>query len=512
MKRSNYNGLILEYPNRLSITSTLGQKRVRRHYSIPSISGGVDFAPINTNIEELRRSMTERMFFVKLNGEFVRPPQPKSEEFVFKTLSPFFKELNSRSRGYTKLSAEKFVQHYVGPKREVYDKARKVLLLRPLNRRDAHKKAFGKYEKANWTKKSDPVLRFISPPGAEYALEYGRYVKPIEKNFYAMIDDIFNFGSPVVMKGKNQSERGRILKFKYDRFTDPVAIPIDQKRFDQHVSVPILKWVHRVIELMYKADSYLKMLHRWQLVSIGKGRCTDGFFSFTVQGGLMSGEMNTSLVAVLTVCAMIYCLMEFLGIKKYDLVDDGDDSIIIVERSNLKKFQNGIKSYFLDLGFEVDVEEPVYIFEQISFCQSQPVFDGEDWIMCRNISSISKDSVSLVHWNNSGDARRWMAAVGQCGLSISSKLPIFQSYYNAYVRCSLGAKPFHHLLDYGMEQKSRGMKRTSGLIADAARVSFWRAFGICPDHQITIEDYFDKFSLNVETINDDVELPVPLPW
>jgi len=483
---------------------------VRKFYEIPSFSGGVDFAPINTNIDELERGVTERLIFVKRDGEFL-PPPGTTDTIVFEKLGVFAKTLDDASHGYTKLSKEKFLQHYSGPKRARYERASRVLRLRPLRRNDAHKKTFVKYEKTNWTSKKDPVPRIINPPSFEYAYEYGRYVKPVEKKIYASINRIYDTGTPVVMKGLNQRERGVAFHEKWKRFTNPVALMFDQKRFDQHVSVSCLKWCHKRIESYYRHDKYLRMLHSWQLDNVGKGRSSDGFISYRVQGGLMSGEMNTSLVAVMIICGIVYSFMRAVGIEKFDLADDGDDCVVILEKDDVARFMNRFSGFCLELGFEVEIEKPVYNLEDINFCQSNPVFDGSDWVMCRGLSSLSKDSVSLVHWNNPNDAMRWMAAIGKCGLSIAARLPIFQSYYNAYVRCSLGAKPFDHVLDYGMELKSQRMDRTVGAITDCARVSFWKAFGVCPDDQRTCELYYDSLRVDVSVINTDRELTRVLP-
>ena len=114
------------------------------------------------------------------------------------------------------------------------------LKVSPIEEKDSYLNAFVKCEKINRTAKLDPAPRIIQPRKPRFNVCLGRYIKPIEHAIYRAIDKVF--GSPTVVKGMNATERGLLLARKWARFSDPVAIGIDAKRFDQHVSELYRDW------------------------------------------------------------------------------------------------------------------------------------------------------------------------------------------------------------------------------------------------------------------------------
>jgi len=457
----------------------------------------------------MKRGVLERLFFVKQDGEFVRPPLPATRDTFSYAMLFFSDALSTHIRGSTRMSSQKFVDNYSGRKRRVYEEAVSSLLVKPLTTDDAKLKTFVKHEKLL---KDDAVPRIINPRDPRYNVELGRYVKAVEKNIYRSINKVYDVGTPVVMKGLNQLDRATNIVKKWSRFDDPVAIPMDASRFDQHVHVSALLYSHNVYKQYFPGDTYLNWLLSMQLSNHGKGKCGDGFLSYTLLGGRMSGDVDTSLGNILLMCSMFYSYIHSIGITKFDFINDGDDCVAFIERKQLGLFSSGVNSYFLSLGFNMKVEPAVDVLEEIEFCQSHPFFDGSGWIMIRNITSISKDAVSLVHWNNPSDAKRWMKAVGLCGISMNGGVPIYQAYYNSLVRLAGTSKAFAHVLDYGMLVKSAGMTRSTSVVSDESRLSFWRVTGIPPDCQRTIELHYDTIEFTTETILSVARSPRLLPW
>jgi hypothetical protein len=70
----------------------------------------------------------------------------------------------------------------------------------------------------------------------------GPYVKRIEKQVYKIIAKVFD--AVTVFKGLNAAKSATALRAHWDHFDDPVAIPLDASRFDQHVSEAALKYDH----------------------------------------------------------------------------------------------------------------------------------------------------------------------------------------------------------------------------------------------------------------------------
>ncbi len=156
-------------------------------------------------------------------------------------------------------------------------------------------------------------------------------------------------------------------------------------------------------------------------------------------------------------CMMIKAYADFRHVN-VQLANNGDDCVVFMEKGDLARFQSMLDGWFREMGFNMVVEEPSYVFEHIEFCQTKPVFDGTRWVMCRNPwTAIAKDSVLLKNPNsvNKSFLQTWLYAVGTGGLALAGGLPVFQSFYKA-------------------------------------RVSFYYAFGVTPDEQVELEKYYDS--------------------
>lgn len=112
--------------------------------------------------------------------------------------------------------------------------------------RDSDISAFVKAEKINLTEKPDPAPRIIQPRDPRYNVEVGCYLKHTEKIMMKAIDQLFNPDSDIqtVFKGLTADQSGRMMRRKWLKFRDPVALGLDASRFDQHVSRQALEWEH----------------------------------------------------------------------------------------------------------------------------------------------------------------------------------------------------------------------------------------------------------------------------
>jgi len=144
------------------------------------------------------------------------------------------------------------------------------------------------------------------------------------------------------------------------------------------------------------------------------------------------------------------------------------------------------------------IENPVDVIEQIDFCQSRPVFIDGGYLMVRNVrNAASKDAVSKTPLTSDKLMKRWFAAIGMGGVSLTGGVPVAQSYYGCALRNSKGQTPLDGVFDeYALENKFRGMNRCMTAISEETRYSFWLAFGILPDEQIQLEQYYDSLELS----------------
>jgi hypothetical protein len=390
---------------------------------------------------------------------------------------------------------KQFALSYQAPKQGMYLRAVESLERKPLEPKDSFIRAFMKFEKYNFKPGKRVVPRIISPRNPRFTVSLGRYIKPIEKKIYAIVNDEL-FNSPTIMKGLNQAQRGRVIHDHWSVFIDPVAIGIDAKRFDQHVSIEALRWEHMVYKLFYPRSKEFAMLLRNQERNKCFMNLADGELRYTTDGGRMSGDVNTALGNCLLSCSLVYSYAKELGIT-IRLVNDGDDCVIFMERSSEVLFRRGLQDWFVGMGFSMEVEDTVDVLEHVSFCQSQPIFDGQSYVMIRDPRvSITKDCVALKPLDNHKVAKMWMASVGKCGLSLTGGMPILQDFYSMFVRGSEGSKV---LVDPTMgtyRNLAMGMDRSKVVdILPETRLSFWLAFGVAPEEQCAIEQFYSDTQL-----------------
>jgi len=428
--------------------------------------------------------MKERLLFVETPSGFKLTPKPLKS--FNKVCEVFFREFSKRVVAASPLTKDQFLGAYKGRKRTVYENAFQSLHDTPFKLSDSYISFFTKCEKINFTKKEDPAPRGISPRNPRYHVLLGPYVKRIEHVIYDTIADVF--GAKTVFKGLNAVQRGKHLRSHWDSFDEPVAIGLDASRFDQHVSKQALIFEHKFYKRFYPKNKEFKYLLSLQLTNRLYARCPDGTAKLTLDGGRMSGDMNTALGNCLLMSCMVYSYLSS-RIDKFRLANDGDDCVVIIEKRNLFKMTE-LPGFFADLGFTMKVENPVYVFEEIEFCQSQPIWTPEGWIMVRKVpDSIAKDSISVKPLDNPKVFRRWMKAVGLGGLSLTGGVPIVQELYKKYSDIGGDVKPLEGdpTMETGMLMLGKGMKREYCSIHPLTRVSFWRAFGIPISKQLAIE-------------------------
>lgn len=497
----------------LRVKRRLGVTKVRKFVRISGVAPNITITPFNHKISTLERAVKERVFFVKnvlkktgVTSEFVRPPLPITD--AFRRLDATYGVLKKYLPSTAPLTHQQFVESYKGRKKTIYENALKELHLGKCSpKEDAKVNVFIKHEKTDRTSKQDPVPRVISPRNPRYNIRVGRYLKPIEERIFKSLGKLF--GHRTVMKGMDVRETARILRQKWDMFSDPVAIGLDASRFDQHVSVPALRYEHSIYLDCFKQKKHkdrLKKLLDLQLRNECIGYAEDGIISYTTEGTRMSGDMNTSLGNCVLMCSMIHAYLLHKGVKG-QLANNGDDCVVFMERNQLSLFSDGLFDWFWDMGFNMAIEEPVDEFGKLEFCQCKPVFDGCLWVMCRNpISSIAKDSVLLKSGVNENFFRLWLNAIGEGGLSIAGGLPVFQSFYQMCVRNGIGSykaqgtgkvvalETMEHLPWFMREMGLKGFEK-SRPITPEARATFWESWGFTPDCQLALENYYDTLQL-----------------
>lgn len=466
-----------------------GTAKSRKILSLGNIGNQVDFGVPDNELQTLARGILERVFFVKdPNGGHQIPPKP-GKGVVERTLKQFRDRLLKRMSPTSPITPDEFVALYRGRKATIYRQAADSLVERPVVRKDSYLNTFAKDEKMNRTLKPDPVARVIQPRRPRYNVAVGVYLKPIEHDIYHAIGELF--GGPVVCKGLNASQRGRLISTKWKKFKNPVAVGLDAKRFDQHVSASMLRWEHSIYNKIYHSKELAKLLS-WQVHNKGFARCGNGLIKYKVEGCRMSGDMNTAMGNVIVMCAMMWTYMKQFNFK-YEFVNDGDDCILIIEKRNLNKLNNLIP-WFRRLGFQMEVEEPIYTLEKVPFCQSHCLLINGEYRCVRDPRvTLAKDLVCTKSIRTAREWRGHRRAVALCGLSLAGSVPVKGAFYDCLCRGTSPKDDFKTTYDMtGMLYLAVGMNDKRSEPDEDARYSFWLAFGFSPDHQKCLEKLYDS--------------------
>jgi hypothetical protein len=452
-----------------------------------------DIRTHDRDIGTLLRAVTERVFGIIEGDTLVAPPQPTVDLKVL--LANFRRRLLRRIPHTEPGSRQSFVDTYVGSRRVRYAAAAETLPGRPLERSDAEQTAFVKSDKDNHTLKPDPAPRVILFRSPRYNVEVGRHLKGLECRVVGAIAALHK--SPVVCKGYPPRGVANILASHLSFEANVVAVLLDASRWDQSMSEPLLKWEHSIYNAVFKSQDLAEWL-RWQLRSTAKGRCADGSVSFRRIGGRGSGDMNTGMGNCLCMVALVSTFAEQICGNRFRLANNGDDCVLFVNREHLARIVATIKDWFLAAGIRMKVEGVTDVLEEIEFCQQRPVRTASGLTMVRRASkAISCDPVST-KCSDLLQARQHLMAVGVCGGVITNGVPVLQEWYSLLRRYGTGdARRLLRSDEYGhfgftsmAFSTSKTLEVHIGNISDEARVSYWKAFGVTPDQQLSIEQHY----------------------
>jgi hypothetical protein len=389
------------------------------------------------------------------------------------------------------LLEEQVVSCYTGAKRALYERARVSLARRPLHAKDAELTSFVKFEKQDVRK----APRVINPRSVRYNLTLGKYLKHAEKAYYRAINAVYGAHTPAtVIKGFNSSASARILRQKWDRFPNAVAVGLDASKFDMHVSVPALRYEHSFYRSLFPDSSELDGLLTQQEANRGRAYAPDGHVTFAMNGTRSSGDLNTSLGNCLLMCALVWAFAAERSVP-LELANNGDDCVVFLDQRDLARFSEGLDAWFRAKGFAMTVEAPAYRFEELEFCQTHPVVTSNGWLMVRNHEAVTtKDPMCLVPISNDKSYAKWLYAVGECGYNATAGVPVQQALYGAFLRngdaCSQGFKDTVFRCS-GWQTRANGLVNNGTTVTDAARASYYAAFGVTPDVQVLLEKYYD---------------------
>jgi len=411
------------------------------------------------------------------------------------------------------ITYEEFYSSYSGPKRQAYIAAALSLEQDPVCKRDSKIDMFVKCERINPVEKFNPDPRPISARNKRYVLSIGVWLKPLEHELYRTK---FGFKHRLIVKGMNPSARAQLLLKKMSEFRSPLVASLDCSRWDKHVNIQMLQLEHDFYNSKCH-DTTLAKLLSYQLIN--KCKASNGT-RYTAEGRRMSGDYNTALGNCLLMTAMAITAMKQLCDKrgdpiKYDLMDDGDDCLIIVEREN-GPLLDKLTGIFLTFGHELKIENKATIPEMVWFCQSSLVHIRdttlpEHWKFVRNPRKVlSNASTGFDKLRDPRRRRKMFYAIGSCELALNIGVPLLQSFACKLIALGEECDVLQLLQtsaefnDLAYRVKNLPLNMRPVPISTATRLSFSMAFGITIQEQMDLETIIDQWNPD---IFDEYEVP-----
>lgn len=439
-------------------------------------------------------------------------PQPKAESI--NRLRDYTRRLGASLRRVGPWALDRVVEHYTGSKRVRYQRAAEKYRSLGLTQRQAEVSMFIKCEKIKFSEaKPNPDPRAIQFRDPVYSVVLASYLKPVEEVVYNMRGNRLN-GLPrtrVIAKGLNQRQRASLLEEKLASFVDPLVFGLDASRFDQHVSVGHLEAEHALYREVNNDPDFARLLS-WQLRNVVR---TSKGVKYVTRGKRMSGDMNTALGNCVIMVSMLGLFFEGTGIG-WDCLDDGDDILLIIERSSSSGIEALLEAHFLDLGMTLKVESKAEIIEEVEFCQSHPVWVDGHYTFVRNPAKVMSGALVGHKWISMPSLlsrRKLCNTIGMCEAILNRGVPVLQEFAQALIRNAATQKQVrleHAEQLFYRVRNELGKSKVTKLpvckplpISDEARQSFQLAFGVSVDEQLHWEAYLRGWQFSLEGGHDE---------
>lgn len=359
------------------------------------------------------------------------------------------------------------VKRYTGGKRRMYEAARLLVLGPKFFKTWAKVKMFvkpDKYPRGSIDAKAPRAIQYRTPM---YNLALATYLAPFEHSYYQYKD---SYGLRVVAKSLNNLERADNIVQASKMFDNPCFVLCDHSKFDSHVNVDHLKFLHSIYNSHFKSEQLRKLL-RLQLMNTGYSK---GGIKYRVKGTRMSGDYDTALGNTL----LNHYILDFVFRHvKHHILLDGDDSVIVLEKSDL----DSINWHEFSILGMTTTYEVVFELTEVEFCRSRlvdvdrtPRF-ARDWKR-----ALANMGISVQTYPDTKTWMRYYAGVGLGELAMSSGVPILGPL--ALKLSKLSERPI--LLP---EYKFKGVYTHWVEVDDQARLDYYLQWGISPSEQENLE-------------------------
>lgn len=393
-----------------------------------------------------------------------------------------FKHFEKLFESVTLLTTREVVANYNGRWRRRYDNARRSLDSKPLSRKDFVLNWFTKPDKEE---KLDElgVPRGIQYRNARGALMMGRFTHAVESEIYKLED---HYGTKIFGKGANLHDLAADFVNKASHFSNPVFLQLDASKFDAHVSVDMLRLTVELYTKLCKVPRERRFVRwLWSHTYNNLGYTRNGI-KYKTWGTRMSGDMDTGLGNCIVMFLLLSEYMHEVGIKKYTLSVNGDDSVIIIEFGDLEKARN--ISLFKEYGFKMKFEV-AFSLSEMEYCQCKLVETDYGPVMARSPHRILRRSGWSVTKFGKARIKDYLLSLGLGEKAINYGLPIGYALGKLLAVAGTGGvlMPTDRKRFISYTRQKYWQSKEEASISPVTRVNYFNAFGISPEEQVRIE-------------------------
>jgi hypothetical protein len=430
-------------------------------------------------------------------------------------LSRVARRIKQLLRGYApaKWDVDKVVEHAPAHNRELYRKAAEDLSSVCINKRLADVQMFVKPDKFDRTVTkvmgNKPLkARAIQARSVSFNLLLGQFIKPIEQVVYRLRGWRSPSRTRLIAKCLNWRQRARLLQRKLSAFTDPEVFVLDASSFDASIRPQHLNMLHGVYLSMIQDPVFARLLS-YRL----KNRVTSKHgIRYETDGKRMSGDVDTALGNCLNMVMFIAATMDIYGCRRWDLLNDGDDCLVIVERGACTSA--GLQWRMAQMGVQcepVRVQATADSMELCEACRSKPVKLHRGWSFVRIPQrSIATFLCSYKYHHERKGWLKFLATYARCELHASLGVPCLQTLAWHVFNLTRGIPRLCNLERHEFYQRYLhrvGKPAPSRLVPDPismeTRLSFEKAFGISPVEQVRFEAAVETLTLDDLTTFED---------
>lgn len=310
-------------------------------------------------------------------------------------------------------------------------------------------KSFIKIEKIKTDKYTAP--RMIQARNPYFTMSLGRYTKPMEHAIYCKDKKTrrFNFA-----KGMNMYEMAVAIIEKSKRINKPVYICVDHKSFDAHVTPEALRLFHRFTQKLNKD----KMLAELQKLQIKNRTYTQFGQKFQFKGTVCSGDITTSFSDCIINYYILNHYMKRMKIRNYEIIVNGDDSVIILDQREIYKFKNFQKT-MREYNMETKIDQVTHDINEVEFCRMKIRADNDGFPMMVIDPQRQQNVYGMTYKTGTVDYNSYQRDIAYANMSI----------YRHTARRETFLRLFEHYDQIATQPIMTALKQTDRILMDMMR-------------------------------------------